>query len=552
MQAFKRAGRSQMTDPTKPPIDLSGLRTLPLDSPAAPAEQKPLQPGQVFAGRYKIEAAIGEGGAGAIYRAIDETSEEAVALKVLRAGLAPTPEARKRLVRETILARNIRHANVVAVHDVGSAGEQVYMVMEFLEGQPLRRWLRSQNSRGVDCPVPAASAIIMAILDGLDAAHAQGVVHRDLKPENIFLLSEPGEGAMRLKILDFGLARADGPQASEASMMGTPFYMAPEQLTTPDTARASADLYSLSVMFYELLVGVVPQRHWQPPSRSRADVPQAIDMLIERGLSDHARSRPQSVGEYRAALLTALTTPKPAPPAPAKTATEAAPPVPAPVTSAPPAPPPAPALNVADMLKRAQELADKASDMAHARKAGWNIPWDNAHDLYKQAARTGDTDAKVAYGHFLRKGLGGYWPAEPATARLWYKSAAADGSGEAMCSLGQMDRFGHGGPKDPVASISWYIKAGEAGYAQGDYMAGFAYNAKLGDWGGKTDYPRARYHYERAAKKGETSAMIHLGEMLAEGIGGPKDRAAAREWFEKAEKAGHDTATEKLKDYKLR
>lgn len=550
-----------MADETKPaagqkPVDIFGVPTLPLDAFAATAEQKPLQPGQLFADRYKIEASIGGGGAGAIYSAFDETSEEKVALKVIRPGLASTPEARKRLVREAIVARNIRHSNVVAVHDVGLSAERVYMVMELLQGQNLRMWLGQQSSRGVDCSFPAVTAIVLAILDGLDAAHAQNVVHRDLKPENVFLLSEPGDGAVKLKILDFGLANANGPHASQASMMGTPIYMAPEQRTMPDSARASADLYSLSIMFYELLMGVPPERFWQPPSRGRADVPQTIDALIERGISNHPRSRPQSVAEYRAALLAALTPPKPAPaptqaptqqsPAPVKPAPEATPSTPVAAT------PPAPAVSIPDMLKQAEVLAERASDMVQARKAGWNIPWENAHDLLKRAAKTGDVEAKVAYGHFLRKGLGSYLPAQQDLARVWYESAAADGSGEAMCALGQMDRFGHGGPKNAASSIAWFVKAGEAGYAQGDYMAGFAYNAKLGDWGGITDLPRARYHYERAARAGETSAMIHLGEMLAEGRGGPKDRAAAKAWFEKAEKSGDDSGADMLRQYSLR
>lgn len=181
------------------------------------------------------------------------------------------------------------------------------------------------------------------------------------------------------------------------------------------------------------------------------------------------------------------------------------------------------------MLNQAQAYADTASDMVHARQAGWNIPRDNARDLLKRAAETGDIEAKVAYDYFLRKGLGGSWPAQPDPARAWYQSAAVDGSGEAMCALGQMDRFGHGVPKNAASSIAWFIKTGEAGYPPGDYMAGFAYNAKLGDWGGVTDLPRARYHYERAARADETSAMIHLGEMLAEGRGGPKRSRSRQE-----------------------
>jgi uncharacterized membrane protein YhaH (DUF805 family) len=153
-----------------------------------------------------------------------------------------------------------------------------------------------------------AANIIAEILSGLDAAHRAGVVHRDLKPENVMLMSEPGDGGAQLKLLDFGVARAAGTGDTGATSLGTRGYMAPEQITAPDAAQPSADLYSLSVMFYELLVGVVPQGHWQPPSGGRSDVPAAIDKLIERGLSNNPRVRPQSVAEYGKLLAEAMRT----------------------------------------------------------------------------------------------------------------------------------------------------------------------------------------------------------------------------------------------------
>ncbi len=563
-----------MTDPTKPAAgsagpDFAGMRTLPLEADGGGTTQRPLQPGEMFAGRYRIDSLIGEGGSGSVYQALDTTIDQPVALKVVRAGRAQTAEARKQLVRETILARNIRHPNVVAVHDAGLAGEQAYMVMELLQGANLRSWLRTHNSQDSDCAYPLARAIMLAILDGLDEAHAQGVVHRDLKPENVFLLAEPNESGARLKLLDFGLAQTDGPQASGASMLGTPHYMAPEQITAPDTTRPSADIYSLSVMFYELLVGVLPQGHWQPPGKGRDDVPAAVDALIEAGLSNRARLRPQSAAEFRTALL-AASMPAAAPPAP-PLSTQAAHPAAHPAANqaanpaatqaakpVSPVPPPAPApaaearLDVAATLKRAQALFDKAYAMTRAQTPGWNEPLNAAHALFKQAAATDAVPAKIAYGSFLYNGLSGYWPAQPEAARSWFESAAKDGSGEAMNWLGEMDRFGKGGPKNPAASIAWYIKAGEAGYAQGDYAAGFAYRGKLRDWGEIKDPVKARYYFERAAHKGQTSAMMHLGAMCAEGEGGPKDRTAARDWFEMAEKAGHHSAADSLKDYKLR
>jgi len=122
------------------------------------------------------------------------------------------------------------------------------------------------------------------------------------------LIDEPTESAAPLKILDFGIARATGAvtDSGTGTGLGTPRYMAPEQITSPDTAGEAADLYSLSVLFYELLVDVLPQGHWQPPSGGRPDIPQAIDRLIESGLSNRPANRPQSAGEYRDALVKAV------------------------------------------------------------------------------------------------------------------------------------------------------------------------------------------------------------------------------------------------------
>jgi uncharacterized membrane protein YhaH (DUF805 family) len=120
------------------------------------------------------------------------------------------------------------------------------------------------------------------------------------------LTATPTDDNVQLKILDFGVARAAGAGDTGATSLGTRGYMAPEQITAPDAAQPSADIYSLSVMFYELLVGVVPQGHWQPPSVGRTDVPPAIDELIQRGLSNNPRARPQSTTEYGRILAEAM------------------------------------------------------------------------------------------------------------------------------------------------------------------------------------------------------------------------------------------------------
>ncbi len=316
-QALRQLGKSlvepEAAAPPSPPPgpDLSALHTMDgMDRADTHAPKKPSQramaPGDIFAGRYEVKNVIGEGGMGVVYRAGDKLTERDVALKLIRADRLAGKDAVNRLIREGITSRDIRHPNVVAVYDVGEVDGHPYMSMEFLSGQSLRAWNRRRLASSTECSMMAAANIIAEILSGLDAAHRAGVVHRDLKPENVMLVSEPSERGAALKILDFGVARAAGAGDTGATSLGTRGYMAPEQITAPDAALPSADLYSLSVMFYELLVGVVPQGHWQPPSAGRSDVPPSIDKLIERGLSNNPRQRPQSVSEYSRALVDAM------------------------------------------------------------------------------------------------------------------------------------------------------------------------------------------------------------------------------------------------------
>jgi len=245
---------------------------------------------------------------GVVYRAHDKLAEKDVALKLIRADRLSGPAAMRRLISEGITARDIRHTNIVAVYDVGEADGQPFVSMEYLKGQSLRDWHREKIRQREDVPLRVAARIMAEVLDGLAAAHEAGVIHRDLSPENIMLVGEPTEQAAPLKILDFGIARAVGAglESGTGTGLGKPRYMAPEQVTNPDTAGPPADLYSLSIVFYELLVDVLPQGHWQPPSGGRSDVPPGIDALIERGLSNRPANRPQTAPEYRKALIDAV------------------------------------------------------------------------------------------------------------------------------------------------------------------------------------------------------------------------------------------------------
>lgn len=286
---------------------IGGLETVLPDPDTATRSDTPvpiLNPGTVFADRYTIEGVLGQGGMGVVYLAKDSASDEQVALKLIHPNRISGEKALKRLIDEGLITRKLRHPNIVAVYDVGAVDGQPFVTMEYVEGTSLRQWQRAYMQKQQDISYPVAARIITEILRGLKAAHDAGVVHRDLKPDNIILLDEPTAQKASLRILDFGIARATKAttQTDTGTGLGTPGYMAPEQRTNPDMVTPAADLFSVSVIFYELLVEVLPQGHWQAPSGGRSDVPPVVDRLIESGLSLRPSSRPQSVEEYHKAM----------------------------------------------------------------------------------------------------------------------------------------------------------------------------------------------------------------------------------------------------------
>lgn len=286
-------------------MTLGGMQTLEGRATVAGAvsASAALEPGSRFADRYTVGELLGAGGMGVVHRAIDDVGEREVALKLIRADRAESKREVDRLVEEGLTARDIRHPNVVAVYDVSAWEGVPYISMEVVQGKSLRAWMRGLIARGEDVSVEAAISIARAVALGLRAAHGKGVIHRDLKPENVILEDLSPGAAAQLKVLDFGIARIHGgaqvdSASGSGSGVGTPRYMAPEQVTNADLAGPSADVYSLSVMLYELLVGVLPQGHWQPPSAGRADVPRAIDELVREGLSNRPQARPQSMEAF--------------------------------------------------------------------------------------------------------------------------------------------------------------------------------------------------------------------------------------------------------------
>lgn len=236
----------------------TNVQTQVIASPARAATTSTgeLALGEVLAGRYEIRQRLGQGGMGVVYRAFDRELHEPVAIKTLRPDLIGDPTVLERFKQEIRLARRISHPNVVRTHDIGEAGGLYYITMEFVEATGLDEVIRRRGA----LPLPVTLTIGRQLCRALEVAHAQGIVHRDIKPSNMVVDSQGF-----LKVMDFGIARlmegrqGQGGPSGEAltargTVIGTPEYMAPEQLMgRPVDGRA--DLYSAGLVLYECATG---------------------------------------------------------------------------------------------------------------------------------------------------------------------------------------------------------------------------------------------------------------------------------------------------------
>ena len=212
----------------------------------------PCAPGDIIEARYRIEQLIGAGGMGVIYRATHLALQRPFAIKVLHKQLSNDPLFVARFEREARALAALSHPNCVAVTDFGKAQNgDLFLVMEFVEGRPLDAWL--------DQPVALDRALLITaqVLRGLQHAHDVGVVHRDVKPQNV-IVTEPSEGELLAKLLDFGIARVEQGEQREitqtGTVVGTPAYMAPEQVMSQD-ADHRVDIYATGAMLWRMLVG---------------------------------------------------------------------------------------------------------------------------------------------------------------------------------------------------------------------------------------------------------------------------------------------------------
>jgi tRNA A-37 threonylcarbamoyl transferase component Bud32 len=264
--------------------------TTPYGGPAAPPveELAPLFP------QLELLELIGQGGMGAVYKARQPSLDRLVAVKVLPPETGRDPAFAERFGREARALARLSHPNIVAVHDVGKAGEFYYFVMEYVDGANLRQVLRD----GKLAPEQALR-IVPQICDALQYAHEEGVVHRDIKPENI-LLDRKG----RVKIADFGLAKLLGRDTDNFTLtgsrqvMGTLYYMAPEQVERPQEVDHRADIYSLGVVFYEMLTGQLPVGRFPMPSE-KAGTDAFLDDVVLRALEREPERRYQHASDVK-------------------------------------------------------------------------------------------------------------------------------------------------------------------------------------------------------------------------------------------------------------
>jgi serine/threonine-protein kinase len=298
---------------------MNATRAIPGRAKGKSPVVSPLQPGALIAGRFRLERLLGEGGMAAVWAAQHEVTKRHVALKVLKG--PAHPELIQRFIREARAANAVQHPNVVQVHDVFELEHGLpAMVMDLLEGESLGSLLERRGALSL----AEVARLLAPVVAALEAIHASGIVHRDLKPHNVFLAKLPG-GETRPMILDFGICKLDVALDSLAQsdvcttagrMMGTPCYMAPEQVRGAVDIDARADVWALGVMLYECVSGKLP---WPTDSMARIvagitsgpllrveqaapELPAALVTVINRMLLRDAAQRLSNLREVLAVL----------------------------------------------------------------------------------------------------------------------------------------------------------------------------------------------------------------------------------------------------------
>src|SRR5580693_7605156 len=249
--------------------------------------------------QFEILGFIGKGGMGAVYKVRQPALDRLVALKILPPQAAGGPGFAERFNREARALARLNHPNIVAVHEFGQVNGLPFFLMEFVDGLNLR-----QLEQAGKLTPRQALQIVPQICEALQFAHDEGIVHRDIKPENI-LVDKKG----RVKIADFGIAKILGPErditlTETKGALGTPHYMAPEQVENPTSVDHRADIFSLGVVFYEMLTGELPLGKFAAPSSRKVEVDVRLDEVVLRALEKDPDRRYQHASQVKTAVDT--------------------------------------------------------------------------------------------------------------------------------------------------------------------------------------------------------------------------------------------------------
>lgn len=421
--------------------------------------------------KYQVEAELGAGAFGRVFKCYDPELDRHVAIKVLRDELL-TAADRDQFVRdfqnEARAAAKVKHQFVCEIYEVGvdrsaagSAGRtgspdddgRPFLVMPFIESGTLRHWMAAN-------PLPPAAVVLSVVRDialGLDAAHRKGIVHRDVKPANVLW----DEESKRVLVTDFGLAKLVDTTVTVSVYKGTPLYMSPEQWRPgkPHKVGPASDVYGLGVMLFQLLTGTFP---FGLPDGDPLGYGMTVCMDDPRSPS---AVLPHLDPQFDSLVLKAL----------AKS----------------PADRYASAKVFADALDEARRVAE---DAERRQKA--------------EATMRSQVEAVYQEGRSHYRGLD--VPRNYAKAREFFERAAAQGHASAQHDLGFLYHYGHGTTQDYAKACSWYEKAASQGHADAQYILGAMY---LGGYGVKKDAARARAWFEKAAAQGHVPAKAALKQL---------------------------------------
>ena len=457
--------------------------------------------GDLIAGQYKVLAELGRGGMGVVYKCFDEISGIEVALKALPPELSGDPGEMEDIRDNFRLVSRLVHQNIAVAKNLAkdAASGNYYLIMEYCEGEDLRRWIRRKRRENV-LTLQTVLPVISQIADALDYAHKQKIMHRDIKPGNIMIAPD---GAV--KVLDFGLAAQIHTSMTRVSMnyrgtSGTGPYMSPEQWRG-HSQGAAADQYALAVMTYELLAGHLPFESTDPAILKQAvldetpeaipDVSPCVQEAIAKAMSKNAADRYESCKTFILALSGS-----------GKTAS-------VPQGDSPEI-----------CFRKGKELYEK-KDYTEA------VKW------YRKAAEQGHAKAQNNLGNCYYHGNGVEENEKEAV--KWYRKAAEQGDASAQYDLGNCYYYGRGVGQNYEEAVKWYRKAAEQGYDNAQHNLGnLYYNGE----GVKQNYEEAVKWFRKAAELGYTS----LGVCYQFGRGVDKDINEAVKWYRKAAEQGSDVA----------